>query len=139
MNPKQYQRLWNAVRGLRDRYRTFEAALGRQQAHALYRAAAGLVDSERRLLNIYYQEQTRERSLQEHDGAPGGDLLLKAVSGVASVNDQVLAAVFIGAESDISADERARTLVQQAIDEHRRIIRELISLWDRLPRPAQER
>src|SRR5579872_6238895 len=135
MNSKQYERLWNAVRSLRDREKTFEAALGRQQAHALYRAAASLVDAERRLLSIYYQEQTRERQGSEQP-VPGSEQLLKAVSGVASVNDQVLAAVFIAAESDISADERARTLMQRAIDEHRRMVRDLLAAWDRAPRPT---
>ena len=135
MNSKQYERMWTAVRGLRERYKTFEAALGRQQAHALYRAAASLVDAERRLLSIYYQEQTRERTGHEEPDIPGSEHLLKAVSGVASVNDQLLTAVFIAAESDISADERARTLLQRGIDEHRRIVRDLMAVWDKAPRP----
>ncbi|HET6385088.1 MAG TPA: hypothetical protein VFJ58_16985 [Armatimonadota bacterium] len=137
MNARQYERLWSAVRSVRDRFKTFEAALGRQQAHALYRAAASLVDAERRLLNIYYQEQTRDRQGHEE---PKGDFetLLKAVSGVASVVDQVFAAIFIAAESDISADDRARTLLQRTIDEHRRIVRDLLAVWERLPRPRSE-
>ena len=135
MNPKQYERMWNAVRGLKDRHRAFEAALGRQQGHALVRAAAALVDSERRLLNIYYQEQTRERGSHEEPMVSGSEQLVKAVSAVASVNDQVSTAVFIAAESDISADERARALLQRSIDEHRRIVRDLITAWDASPRP----
>ena len=135
MNAKQYERLWSAVRSIRDRYKTFEAALGRQQAHALYKAAASLVDAERRLLSIYYQEQSRDRQGHEEASVPGTEPLLKAVSGVASVADQVFAAVFIAAESDISADERARALVQRAVDEHRRIIRDLLQVWDHAPRP----
>jgi hypothetical protein len=135
MNAKHYERLWNAVRGLKERYRTFEAALGRQQGHALHRSAATLVDAERRLLSIYYQEQTRERVPHEESEAAEGDQLLKAVSGVASVNDQLVTAAFIAAESDMSADERARTLMQRAVDEHRRAVKDLLAVWDRSPRP----
>jgi len=135
MNSKHYERLWTAVRGVRERYRTFEAALGRQQAHALYRAAASLVDAERRLLSVYYQEQTRDRQTHDDVDVPGSEPLVKAVSGVASVSDQLLAYAFIAAESDISADERARALVQKGMDDHRRIIRDLIAVWDKAPRP----
>ena len=135
MNSKQYERLWNAARSFRDRYRTFEAALGRQQAHALYKAAASLTDAERRLLSLYYQEQTRERGAHDEAPLPGADLLIKAVSGVASVSDQFSTVGFIAAESDISADERARTLLQRAMDERRRVLRELFAALDKAPRP----
>lgn len=135
MNSKHYERLWSAVRGLKDRYRTFEGALGRQQAHALLTAAASLSDAERRLLSIYYQEQPRDRQTHEEVDVVGSDQLMKAVSSLASVADQLMTAAFIAAESDISADERARALLQRRIDEHRRSIRDLFAAWDKAPRP----